>query len=205
MALESYSPQTTIGELHDLLRLKAGIDNALESVLLMLKTEIDDALESVYQMSEQTDKDYTKQLKEICDYVYNLCKEHPDLCRFILWTVGGMITIPLLLEVAGFSLLGPVAGSLAAMWQSRIGNVAARSLFAWLQRTGMLPAKRRGTGALVGFAGYLWVEIQKVLPLDPGGGRQNNPGGGRQNNTAQAMMHLNPMYRGFAALRRALA
>lgn len=34
--------------------------------------------------------------------------------------------------MAGFSSIGPVAGSLAAWLQSTIGNVAAGSIFAYL-------------------------------------------------------------------------
>ncbi|KAK6347121.1 hypothetical protein TWF696_007200 [Orbilia brochopaga] len=180
MGLESYSNQIPIGESGILSTLKQGIDKALQSFI---------------PASEQTDENWAR-LKEICDTIYTFCREHPDLCKFILFTVGGIITIPLLLEVAGFSLLGPVAGSFAAFWQSRIGNVAAGSFFAWLQRVGMSPATRVGTGALVGFAGFLWVEIKKVISLDPGGGRQNS--------TGQAMRQLNPVYRGFAALRQVL-
>ena len=37
--------------------------------------------------------------------------------------------------IVGFTATGVAAGSLAAAWQSSIGNVAAGSLFAWMQST----------------------------------------------------------------------
>jgi hypothetical protein len=37
----------------------------------------------------------------------------------------------------GFSALGPVKGSLAALWQSMIGNVCAGSIFATIQAFSM--------------------------------------------------------------------
>jgi len=94
----------------------------------------------------------------------DLCHKHPDLARFILITAGAAVTVPLLLEIAGFSALGPVVGTFAAFWQSSIGDVAAGSFFAWLQSAGMLGTGAgigAGVGALVAFAGYLWVQVRK--------------------------------------------
>ncbi|KAI1499121.1 hypothetical protein F5X99DRAFT_296597 [Biscogniauxia marginata] len=41
------------------------------------------------------------------------------------------------LGIAGFSVLGPTAGSIAAAWQSSIGLVQSGSLFAWCQSVAM--------------------------------------------------------------------
>ncbi|OOF97960.1 hypothetical protein ASPCADRAFT_205226 [Aspergillus carbonarius ITEM 5010] len=47
------------------------------------------------------------------------------------------ITGPAILGMVGFSATGPVAASLAAVWQSSIGAVQAGSLFATLQGAAM--------------------------------------------------------------------
>ena len=44
---------------------------------------------------------------------------------------------PLILGAAGFGVMGPIAGSAAAGWQSSIGIVQAGSLFAWCQSAAM--------------------------------------------------------------------
>lgn len=44
---------------------------------------------------------------------------------------------PVALGAAGFGALGPLAGSIAASWQSGIGAVQAGSLFAWCQSAAM--------------------------------------------------------------------
>lgn len=54
------------------------------------------------------------------------------------------------LGVAGFSAMGPVAGSTAAAWQSSIGIVQAGSFFAWCQSAAMGGA---AAGAIVGAQG----------------------------------------------------
>jgi Interferon-induced 6-16 family len=46
--------------------------------------------------------------------------------------VGALLTLRVL-GLVGFSAIGPVAGSLAAGWQSSMGAVSAGSLFAWCQ------------------------------------------------------------------------
>ncbi|KAF2639370.1 hypothetical protein P280DRAFT_550795 [Massarina eburnea CBS 473.64] len=50
--------------------------------------------------------------------------------------VGVVLLPPLALVAAGFAAAGITAGSVAALWQSNIGNVAAGSLFAILQSIG---------------------------------------------------------------------
>ena len=40
-----------------------------------------------------------------------------------------------MLDMIGFTATGVAANSLAAAWQSSMGNVAAGSLFAWMQST----------------------------------------------------------------------
>ena len=79
-----------------------------------------------------------------------------------LWgtIVGGTTAIASKLAISsvGFSSLGPVSGSIAAAWQSSIGNVAAGSAFSFLQSTGMdgvtplLYATLGGTGIGVSIA-----------------------------------------------------
>ena len=52
--------------------------------------------------------------------------------------VGTVAAAPIVLPAIGFSTTGVVAGSIAAVAQSTIGNVAAGSLFATLQSVGAL-------------------------------------------------------------------
>lgn len=50
--------------------------------------------------------------------------------------IGGSILGAMALPLIGFGAGGVTAGSYAAAWQSLIGNVVARSLFATLQSLG---------------------------------------------------------------------
>lgn len=63
------------------------------------------------------------------------------------------------LGIAGFSALGPAAGSAAAAWQSSVGIVQAGSLFAWCQSAAMggaaagtIVAAQGVAGGVAGFA-----------------------------------------------------
>ncbi|RPA76879.1 hypothetical protein BJ508DRAFT_417385 [Ascobolus immersus RN42] len=67
-------------------------------------------------------------------HTYNYAKEHP---YEVAWTVFRFTLIANPLGLAGFSGLGPVAGSAAAAYQSTCGDIAAHSLFAGLQSIGM--------------------------------------------------------------------
>ena len=62
-----------------------------------------------------------------------------------------------ILNLLGFSIIGPLAGSLAAFVQSLIGNVVAGSLFALLQSVAM------GGLLKLGIAG-LAIALIRVLP-----------------------------------------
>ena len=55
----------------------------------------------------------------------------------LMWWAAAWI-VKLLLFWGGFSALGPVAGSWAAIWQAKLGNVAVGSIFAVLQRLAMI-------------------------------------------------------------------
>ncbi|KAJ7690026.1 hypothetical protein B0H14DRAFT_3906548 [Mycena olivaceomarginata] len=59
----------------------------------------------------------------------------------ILWSLATIVGIVLIINpvaAIGFGAMGPVAGTIAAGWQAAIGNVAAGSLFAFLQSVGMV-------------------------------------------------------------------
>ncbi|KAH0541841.1 hypothetical protein FGG08_003724 [Glutinoglossum americanum] len=77
-------------------------------------------------------------------------KEHP--IQFGLYAAGGLacfapIAVPAFLGLAGFSSAGPVAGSMAALWQSSLGVVEAGSVFAWCQSAAMGGAAVNGITA----------------------------------------------------------
>ena len=56
------------------------------------------------------------------------------------------VAAPQLVALIGFTSVGPAAGSLAAAWQSSIGNVVAGSLFANSRRSPCWPLSCRWTG-----------------------------------------------------------
>jgi len=64
-------------------------------------------------------------------------RKHPFQTTFILLSFFRFPVIPVMLSAIGFSSIGPVAGSLAAAWQSLIGTVAAGTPFALLQSAAM--------------------------------------------------------------------
>ncbi|KAH8148021.1 uncharacterized protein LAJ45_07785 [Morchella importuna] len=77
------------------------------------------------------------QLEEKGRMLIEYAQEHPIQFGLISITIVAgvaIITVPLAL---GFSSTGPVAGSIAAAWQSSIGNVVANSFFALLQSMAM--------------------------------------------------------------------
>lgn len=81
---------------------------------------------------------------------------------------------PLILGAAGFSAVGPVAGSAAAAWQSSTGLVQAGSFFSWCQSAamggaavgGIAAAGTVGASALAGatLAGFVTKETVGDMP-----------------------------------------
>ena len=77
-----------------------------------------------------------RRLKDISAWI----RAHPYQTAGI---VGGTILFilacctPAILAAAGFSSIGPVAGSAAAAWQASMGTVVAGSLFSFLQSAAM--------------------------------------------------------------------
>lgn len=66
-------------------------------------------------------------------------KRHPVTIPLVtgLGAAGLFYAAPLGLGVIGFGTAGPIAGSLAAIWQASLGVVQAGSLFATLQSAAM--------------------------------------------------------------------
>ncbi|EPS37733.1 hypothetical protein H072_8583 [Dactylellina haptotyla CBS 200.50] len=173
--------------------------------------KIKDAFEnaSLYHISDaDKEDDWYAVFMEIGQSIWQQCKEHPDLFRFILYTAAGAITVPILLQIAGFGLSGVVARSFAAWWQSKIGNVAMKSLFAYLTRIGMLPATAAETGALIGFGVFVWVELKRTFfprpdtenggsgdkdSGDPGNSGDGGEGVKKKKNSACGMRDMNPL------------
>ena len=79
--------------------------------------------------------------------VKEFAKEHPIKFTLILLGITVTTISVLILPILGFSAVGPVAGSIAAGWQSSIGLVSAGSLFAFLQSAAM------GGAAMAGIVG----------------------------------------------------
>ncbi|KAK6352566.1 hypothetical protein TWF730_009390 [Orbilia blumenaviensis] len=170
-----------------------------EADIRQLQAKLEDGFR--YILSTKSDDESTNFLailKKIKDDISDLCRKHPLLATFILAALAGLAVaaiIPVLLELAGFSLIGPVEGSFAAAWQASIGDVAAGSFFAWLQSIGMAPAMAMVTGGLVTFAGVLWVELSQPVVWGPAvgdGGSGNGTAPGHSNSGGLGRRALNP-------------
>ncbi|KAF3165274.1 hypothetical protein TWF106_000621 [Orbilia oligospora] len=158
--------------------------------LKKLRDAIDNKLRDIVSQTDENSIDWKAKLKELLDEIYKLCCENWNLLKFILFTAGAALSIPILLQIAGFSLLGPVAGSFAAAWQASIGNVAAGSFFAFLQSISMAPATAMITGALIGFGAFVWVELKRepdapAKPVPDHGDDDDAPGDGTPPGNAQ--------------------
>lgn len=90
--------------------------------------------------------------------------------------VLGAATLPLL----GFGLGGVTAGSIAAGWQSYIGSVAARSLFATLQSLGATGLGIILTGSVAAGLGILSSCVARI-GWCAGHDEDNNPDTKRNN------------------------
>jgi hypothetical protein len=81
-------------------------------------------------------------------------------------SVVSLTTGPIL-AIAGFTSVGPAAGTAAAAWQSSMGIVEAGSLFAWCQSAAMGGAAAQGiaaagtAGTVMGLAGGLGRFIRR--------------------------------------------
>lgn len=104
----------------------------------------------------------------------NHAKEHPYLTAFkaagMTLSVASLLAVPVL-GVVGFASAGPVAGSVAAAWQSSIGVVQAGSLFAWCQSAAMGGAalgviEMAGVAGFAGAAGATLASVSNVPGLE---------------------------------------
>ncbi|RYP20327.1 hypothetical protein DL767_009473 [Monosporascus sp. MG133] len=98
------------------------------------------------------------------DKILKHIKAHPYSSAITALGLGAFGVASLVnpaLGIAGFSALGPTAGTTAAAWQSSIGLAQAGSFFAWCQSAAMggaaagTIAAAQGVGAGVGVAGIL--------------------------------------------------
>ena len=99
--------------------------------------------------------------QKLSSYIGN----HPYL--FAAQTLGISISFTslLILPILGFGTVGPIAGSIAAGWQSSIGAVSANSLFALLQSAGMGgPALMSVTGIGIGGVFLLFMASIRAVP-----------------------------------------
>ena len=71
------------------------------------------------------------------DHLSVYARAHPYLLAAQIVGISTSIIFTAALPILGFSIAGPMAGSLAAGWQASIGLVNAGSLFAFLQSAGM--------------------------------------------------------------------
>ncbi|KDQ60058.1 hypothetical protein JAAARDRAFT_205101 [Jaapia argillacea MUCL 33604] len=108
------------------------------------------------------------------------CDWHRRLIRGAAGAAAGICLAPIIapaaLGIVGFGAAGPVAGTLAAVWQASIGNVAAGSAFALCQSVaagGALPMLGFAAGAAAGAAAGVGTA---ETPLGSGGGAGSGGG-----------------------------
>ncbi|MCJ1403431.1 hypothetical protein MMC11_006654 [Xylographa trunciseda] len=101
------------------------------------------------------------QLHAYATSVNRYVRAHPREIGFALFCMFFLAIVPVILPAIGFSSMGPVAGSLAAAWQSAIGAVVAGSPFAILQSAAMGGAAA-GVITGVGVAGFAALAAKKV-------------------------------------------
>ncbi|KAL3938824.1 MAG: hypothetical protein SGBAC_006348 [Bacillariaceae sp.] len=95
----------------------------------------------------------------------------------ILKGVGAVIAVPCAVaSLAGFGVGGVVGGSLAAVWQASVGNVAAGSGFATLQSLGATGGLYSGMayGGTAFGAGKVWEYKDKKSTIEGSDGDEGN-------------------------------
>jgi hypothetical protein len=100
-------------------------------------------------------------------------RENPGLVTAGIVTTaatGGFLLLPSVLAVAGFTAVGPAAGSIAATWMSSIGVVQAGSLYSGIQSIAMGGAyaatAQGGAAAITGTLAYLGMQGPPPPPED---------------------------------------
>ncbi|KAK6352565.1 hypothetical protein TWF730_009389 [Orbilia blumenaviensis] len=102
--------------------------------------------------------------REVMSDLLAICVSTPHLPKWIAQTTGGDITVPALLQVAGFRKGWPLRRSFA----DRIEIEHYKKLYRWLKRMGIPPATWLTTGNLIKTGGFdlggplTWAEILKV-------------------------------------------
>ncbi|KAH8591319.1 hypothetical protein B0O99DRAFT_519737 [Bisporella sp. PMI_857] len=107
-----------------------------DSLAVAILTKFEEMLDECKPMA-QTMTDAYLRAKEGAEIFVS---QHPVLAGVLLTVIAiGVlyILLPWVIEVLGFAEAGPVEGSWAALWQSRIGNIPAGSWFSFFQRLGM--------------------------------------------------------------------
>ncbi|MCJ1383698.1 hypothetical protein MMC17_006812 [Xylographa soralifera] len=116
------------------------------------------------------------QLTAYATSVTRYVRAHPGEIVFALFCMICLAAVPVILPAIGFSSIGPVAGGLAAAWQSAIGAVVAGSPFAILQSAAMGGV----AGVLVtgvGVAGIAGLAAKKGWETDVGTVGKEGKGG----------------------------
>lgn len=76
---------------------------------------------------------------------------------------ASVVAAPIVLATAGFSAAGVTAGSLAATWQSTMGAIGARGVFASLQSAAMGGLGMSASATLAGAAGTSALAFCKAV------------------------------------------
>ena len=79
----------------------------------------------------------SRRFRVFIDRVRAYARKHPYLLTAQILGISSILASIIMLPILGFGELGPVADSLATVWQSSIGVVRANSLFSLLQSAGM--------------------------------------------------------------------
>lgn len=130
-------------------------------------------LDKISEMKEQVTPQVQESLQSLASFIdthWDKCKENAP-CYYAVWGVGGATTvsvalmmIPPLLASIGFSAVGPVAGSLAASFQSTFGATAG---FSFLQSVAMGGISTSSWMSLTALGGTLAASFRSIQQQEP--------------------------------------
>jgi hypothetical protein len=127
--LNADSPYSLAKQTKEVISINSWTDAIVEAILNGLKN----AIKSGAQMARAA----ADALIQAKNAAIEFAVENPEYATLLALGVLALLT-PWALEVFGFGELGPIEGSLAALWQSTYdGYVPKRALFGYFQKLGM--------------------------------------------------------------------
>ncbi|KAM0424443.1 hypothetical protein ACHAPT_010366 [Fusarium lateritium] len=122
--------------LNEVVSANGWTENLAEAVLRKMEKLVKEGAKVAKPMADA--------IKKATDTALEFAKEHPVYTALIaagtIIAIGVLVIFDLawVLNALGFATKGPRLGSFAARWMSQIGNVPKGSIYAFLQRLGMV-------------------------------------------------------------------